>query len=94
MLLYYMASYAYVGILVFGLVVAMHLLHAEKQGYEAFDYWEVAFQEIESKLTWKQLVWSVAIWPVRVIQFVGLVGVFYDIYDYKKYGPRTRKGWL
>jgi len=90
----YVFGYAVVGILVLSTVFVIHIYRAERQGYWAFDYWEAAFPMFETKLTFRQLMWSIAIWPVRLWQFIAIVRVFYDIYDYRKYGPRTRKGWL
>lgn len=87
-------GYAVIGILVLSAVFAIHLYKAERQGYWAFDYWEAAFPMIEKKISIDQLIWSILIWPVRLIQFIAIVGVFYDIYDYRKCGPRRRKGWL
>lgn len=90
----YVFGYAVIGILTLSAVFVIHLFSAERQGYWAFDYWEVAFPMIESKVGIRQLVWSILIWPVRLMQFIAIVGVFYDLYDYRKYGPRKRKGWL
>ena len=87
-------GYAVIGILVLGVTFTIHLIKAEMQGYWALDYWEVVFPMIEKKISIGELVWSILIWPVRLIQFIAIVGVFYDIYDYRKYGPRRRKGWL
>lgn len=87
-------GYAIIGIIICGLVVIIHLVSAESQGYEALDYWEAAFPIIEKQVTAGELLWSMTIWPIRLWQFASMVKVFYDIYDYKKYGPRRRKGWL
>ena len=86
--------YWMVGIIVCCLVVIIHLFNAERQGYWAFDYWEGALPEIEGKPTTSQLLWSMCIWPIRLWQFIVFVPTFYDIYQWRKYGPRTRKGWL
>lgn len=87
-------GYMVVGIVACSAVVIIHLISAESQGYEALDYWEEAFPIIERKITVGELIWSMVIWPVRIWQSTAFVQVFYDSYDYKKYGPRTRKGWL
>lgn len=87
-------GYAIIGIIIICSVAIVHLYSAESQGYAAFDYWEEALPIIEKKVTADELLWSLIIWPIRLWQFIAIVKVFYDIYDWRKYGPRRRKGWL
>lgn len=89
-----MLWYIIIGIVIFALVMIIHLVSAETQGYWAFDYWEAAFPIIQSKVTISELIWSMIIWPIRIWQFVSMVSTFYDIYDYRKYGPRRRRWGL
>ena len=86
--------YILLGIIVSSLIVVIHLVSAEMQGYRAFDYWDGAIPIIESKLTTSQLIWSMIIWPIRLVQFFALVDTFYSIYDWRKYGPRRRRRGL
>ena len=86
--------YVVVGMIVCSLVIVVHLISAQTQGYWAFEYWEVAFPEIESKISVSMLLWSMIIWPIRLWQFVTLVPTFYDVYDWRKYGPRRRRWGL
>lgn len=69
------------GVVIFSAVAFAHMCIAEYRGYKAFEYWDLAIPEIESKLTLKQLAWSMCIWPVRMIQFTLMIEVFYDIYE-------------
>lgn len=91
---YYIFSYFVVGACLFNGIVFIHKCSAESQGYWAFDYWEVAGPEIRSRMSKAQMLWSIIIWPIRTIQFISLIDMFYDIYDYRKSGPRKRRRGL
>lgn len=91
-----LALYCYLtlGLIALVVVFSIHLVKAERQGYEAVDYWDYIVQEIDSEKLAVGFMKCLFMWPVRLIQFVAVIDVFYDVYDYWKSGPRTRKGWL
>ena len=86
--------YMAVGMITYSLVVFIHLISAQMQGYSAFEYWEVALPEIETRLTPLVFLWSIIIWPIRLWRLIAIIPTLYDVYDWRKYGPRRRKGWL
>ena len=86
--------YIAIGMITCGLVMFIHIVSAQIQGYLAFEYWEVALHEFDSNLTPLKFVWGMIIWPIILYKIIALVPMFYDVYDWRKYGPRTRKGWL
>ena len=86
--------YLGLGVIVVGVVCSIHLYKAESQGYEAIDYWDYVFQTMDQEKMAVGLAKGFIIWPIRMTQFIAVIGEFYDIYDYRKYGPRTRRGWL
>lgn len=78
--------YLLIGMATLYVEAVMHLVMAEKQGYEAIKFWSEngsVILESDSNLPANFLI-GIIIWPVRAIQFAMGVQQYYELYDLKE----------
>ena len=78
-----MLDYVAIGLVTVCAVVLAHILMAERRGYRAFNYWEDEVFPNISKISARQWIRSIAIWPIRVWQFIAVSRVLYEAYRHR-----------
>ena len=82
-MLRFILDYVTIGLVTVCAVVLAHILLAERRDYRAFDYWEREVFPNMDRISARQWVWSIAIWPIRVWQFIAVSKVLYEAYRHK-----------
>lgn len=88
-MLRFVLDYVVIGFVTVCAVVLMHILRAERRGYRAFNYWEDEVFPNMSRISSRQWVWSITIWPIRVWQFIAISHVLYEAYRHR--GDRLKE---
>lgn len=81
-------GYAVIGYLAILAAVLIHVISAEKDGYEALKYWMDNLNVVnEAKCIVKndtlRLIYGLMIWPVRLVEFWSSIPSLYEQYDLK-----------
>lgn len=93
-MLVFALNYVVIGLVTACAAVAVHILRSERRGYRAFNYWKNMVLPNMKRISADQWTWSIAIWPIRVIQFIAISHVLYEAYEHErnKYGYRVIRG--
>jgi hypothetical protein len=79
----YILDYVVIGFITCCATVLAHIVIAERRGYRAFNYWEDEVLPNLTRIAFRQWLWSITIWPIRVWQFIVISHVLYEAYRHR-----------
>lgn len=79
-------GYLLSGVVAMSIAAIIHLVTAEKKGYEAIEFWyikgaPVAFDYCKENK--HSVIFGLIIWPVRLVQFYMDTKEYYELYNLK-----------
>ena len=75
--------YLLVGLIAIFSAGVIHLIRAERKGYDAINWWNEHNIIAEADYLVLRLIFGTIIWPVRLAQFIMDLPEYYGMYDLK-----------
>ena len=75
--------YLLLGVVVSYGVILAHIIMSEMKGYKSIEWWAKHNSDTRKDISWKEVIFGLIIWPVRIIQFLLSIQKLYEVYSQK-----------